>query len=249
LGAREMNISLVIPAFNEEREIAACLDSVLEDAHGRLNEIIVVDNASTDRTAEIARGYPKVRTVSETRKGVGYARQCGLQEASGDLIAFIDADVRLPAGWLDTVERVFEGRPDIVALSGPYRFHDGPKWRRWVLAACWAPLPLASRFLGTLITGGNFLARKQALETMGGFDPTISFYGQDPDIARRIKTQGKVLYRSNFFVYSSSRRYDAEGLFATNAKYVVNFLWIFLFQRHFSTTHHDIRPTDRTDVL
>jgi glycosyltransferase involved in cell wall biosynthesis len=235
-----MNISLVIPAFNEEGQIGACLDSILHYAPGKFYEIIVVDNASTDRTAAISRDYPQVRTVSESRKGVGYARQRGLQEASGDLVAFIDADVRMRAGWVDVIERVFAMQPGVVALTGPYLFHDGPKWRRWVLDAG-SLFVLVGHLLFGMIIGGNFVARKQALEAMGGFDPTISFFGQDPDIARRIKSQGKAPFRFDFFVYTSSRRYDAEGLLAVNIRYLVNILWILLFHRTFSARHRDIR--------
>jgi glycosyltransferase involved in cell wall biosynthesis len=237
-----MSTSFVIPAFNEEREIGACLESILRYAQGRASEIIVVDNASTDRTAEIARGYPEVRVVSEQRKGTGYARQCGLQEASGDLVAFIDADVRLRAGWLDRMERVFDRRPGVVAVSGPYLFHDGPRWLRWVIAAGGYAGQLAGHHLfGAFIVGGNFVARRQALEAMGGFDQTINLFGDDSDIARRIKQQGKVLFRSDVFVYSSTRRFAAEGLFMPTVKYLLNYYWIFLFHRPLFTRHDDVR--------
>ena len=173
--------------------------SILQHAPGR--EIIVVDNASTDRTAAISSNYPKVRTVSEVRKGIGYARQCGLQEASGDLVAFIDADVRLRAGWLDIVGRVFEQQPGVVALTGPYRYHDGPTWRRVILTVGGYYGQLFGYWSsGTMVIGGNLVARKRALQAMGGFSPAINFYAQDPDVARRIKRQGKVLFRRAFFV-------------------------------------------------
>ena len=244
-----MTISLVIPAFNEEMEIGACLDSVLEHAKERLSEIIVVDNASTDRTVAIVRGYPKVRSVTEARKGSGYARQRGLQEASGEIIAFIDADVRLPACWLDTVKHVFDTYPEIVALSGPYRFYNGSIWRSRILTvSCHYLLLIGYYLFGAMVIGGNFAARREALEAIGGFDQTISFYGDDADVSRRIKRQGKMLYRSDFFVYTSSRRFDAEGLLAASARYVVNFLWVFLFHHPYSTSHRDIRADHHMDV-
>jgi cellulose synthase/poly-beta-1,6-N-acetylglucosamine synthase-like glycosyltransferase len=171
------------------------------------------------------------------------ARQRGLQEASGDIVAFIDADARLPPHWLDTVKRVFDAQPDVVALTGPYRYHDGPRWRRWALAVGGLPAMLLGKHLfGMMIVGGNFVARKQALEAMGGFDPTISFYGEDADVARRIKGHGIVVFRSDFFVYTSTRRYDGEGLFAPTARYWGNFLWVRFFHRPFSTSYRDIRP-------
>jgi cellulose synthase/poly-beta-1,6-N-acetylglucosamine synthase-like glycosyltransferase len=177
------------------------------------------------------------------------ARQRGLQEASGDIVAFIDADARLPPHWLDTVKRVFDAHPSIVALTGPYRYHDGPKLRRWVLNAGAVPVLLIGKHLfGMMIVGGNFVARKQALEAMGGFDRTISFYGEDADVARRIKAHGKVVFRSDFFVYTSTRRYDAEGLLAPTARYYLNFLWVRFFHRPFSTSYRDIRSNRRADA-
>src|ERR1035441_7653186 len=93
-------ISLVICAHNEEKYIASCLEYAIQSSGwGRLHykrdgfhEIIVIDNASTDRTKEIAEKYPNVRVVREEKKGLTRARQCGYLNAKGDVLAFIDAD-------------------------------------------------------------------------------------------------------------------------------------------------------------
>jgi glycosyltransferase involved in cell wall biosynthesis len=118
------SVSLIIPAHNEEAYIGFCLDSVLQNAAGRFHEIIVVDNASSDRTAEIARARHGVRVVQEMQKGVCFARQRGLEEATGKVLAYIDADTRLPADWASIAERTFQNRPNLVCLSGPYRYYD-----------------------------------------------------------------------------------------------------------------------------
>src|SRR6185436_1953806 len=90
-----MDISLVIPAHNEEKFIGETLDSVKMHCGAKLKEIIVVDNASSDRTGEIA--VQKGATVlREDRKGTGYARQRGFEHAQADVLAFIDADTRIP---------------------------------------------------------------------------------------------------------------------------------------------------------
>lgn len=83
--------SIVVPARNEEKLLAQCLKSLLEQDYVGDYEIIVVDNASTDRTAEIASGFG-VKVVYEANVGTGPARQCGLLEARGEIIAFTDAD-------------------------------------------------------------------------------------------------------------------------------------------------------------
>src|SRR3989338_9632627 len=101
-------ISFIIPAYNEEHYIGPCLESVLAYAGDSIEEIIVVNNASTDRTAEVAGAFPKVRVVHEPRKGLTYARERGLKEARGELLAYIDADTRLHARWLPIVTEEFE---------------------------------------------------------------------------------------------------------------------------------------------
>jgi glycosyltransferase involved in cell wall biosynthesis len=81
-----MLISVVIPALNEEKYIGRCLASLRAQTHPReLYEIIVVDNASTDRTSEIARGLG-AQVVHEPRRGVGWARHRGAREARGEII-------------------------------------------------------------------------------------------------------------------------------------------------------------------
>src|ERR1035437_2767541 len=102
-----MKISVIIPAHNEEKYIGSCLEHLLKYSEGRFCEIIVIDNASTDRTADIAKGYPGVRVISEPRKGTGHARQTGFESSIGDLLAYFDADTRLREGWIDAAEKAF----------------------------------------------------------------------------------------------------------------------------------------------
>lgn len=235
-----MKISLVIPAYNEEKFIGKCLESVQKNGAGFF-EIIVVNNASTDRTAEIAASFPGVRVVTEPSKGLTKARQKGLEEAGGDFIAFIDADTSLPPRWMGMVERNFES-PGVVCLSGSYRYYDGP-WLRnmFIYFLWWISYPLTYRIVGYMVVGGNFVARRSALLNMGGFDPTIQFHGEDTDIARRISKFGKVIFRMNFFIYTSSRRFNAEGLIKTIGAYVINFLWIVFLHHPLTKTYRDIR--------
>ena len=65
-----MKVSLIIPAYNEEKYIGSCLDYAIKNSHGWFHEIIVIDNNCTDRTKEIAEGYPGVRVVQEPKKAL-----------------------------------------------------------------------------------------------------------------------------------------------------------------------------------
>jgi len=103
-----MRISFVVPAYNEETYLPDCLDSILaqtRDLPAGSVEIIVVNNASTDRTREVALSYPGVQVVDEPRKGLTHARQAGFAASTGELIANVDSDSRLTPGWVDVYKR------------------------------------------------------------------------------------------------------------------------------------------------
>src|SRR5579885_2506952 len=100
MPARQLRISLVIPAHNEESHLAACLDAVAAQTV-RPFEVIVVDNNSSDATAEVARSYSFVRVVREPRQGLAFARDAGFDAARGELIGRIDADTLLPPNWVE----------------------------------------------------------------------------------------------------------------------------------------------------
>ncbi len=237
-----MKISLVIPAHNEEFYIGTCLEHVIKNSQGKLYEIIVIDNASSDKTRETALRYPGVKVVHESNKGLTKARERGLREAQGDYIAYIDADTRMPSQWIEIAEKTLASHPEIMCLSGPYRYYDGSFWIRNVMTILWyISAPIMYRLVGYMVLGGNFIAKKSALISAGSFNPAIDFYGEDTDIARRLHTVGKVLFRMDFFIYSSSRRLAKEGLIMTNIRYALNFIWEVIFHRPFTKKSTDIR--------
>jgi glycosyltransferase involved in cell wall biosynthesis len=235
-------LSLIIPAHNEEVYINDCLKTVTQKAADLLHEIIVIDNASTDRTSEIALMYRGVRIVKEPRRGISFARQRGLEAATGEILAYIDADTRVPSGWIHIAAQTFRDHPSVVCLSGPYRYYDCSRPKRAILNAInRTVLPLGYRLFGHMVIGGNFVATKQAIIEAGGFDPTIDFFGEDTDLGRRLKNKGDVLFRADFFLWSSARRYDGDGFLKANITYLLNFLWVIFFHRPLSTSHTDVR--------
>ena len=236
-----MRISLVIPAYNEEAYLGGCLDSVIASG-GRFHEIIVIDNASTDRTAEVAAARPGVRVVHEPKKGLLAARQRGFEEAGGDAVAYVDADTRMPKGWYERANEVLSSRPDVVGLSGPARYWDANRWQRTFLAVVWrVSAPLAYRIVGYMIYGAGFVVRRSALAAIGGFNHAIEFYGEDTDLAQRLSRQGEVVFDMRFYILSSARRFASEGMLRTNLVYVLNFVWPVLFGRPFTRRHKDVR--------
>ncbi|KKT42141.1 MAG: family 2 glycosyl transferase [Candidatus Giovannonibacteria bacterium GW2011_GWA2_44_13b] len=237
-----MKISLIIPAYNEEKYIGACLEAAIKNSHGAFHEIIVVDNASTDKTAEIAGKFPGVKVVKESRKGLTRARQRGLKEATGDFLAYIDADTKMPEGWAEKAEKIFSKNSNIVSVSGPYRYYDSA-FMNIIMRSIWAvSAPIMYRITGYMILGGNFIAKKDALLRAGGFNENVEFYGEDTDIAKTLSRQGKLVFRMDFYMPTSSRRLQAEGVIRTNIRYAVNFIWEVIFHRPYHTKDYkDIR--------
>jgi glycosyltransferase involved in cell wall biosynthesis len=250
-----MKISFVIPAYNEEAHLSGCIKAIqreIEVVRSRGSgsnieaEIIVVNNASTDRTKEVAQSFAGVRVVDEPHKGLVRARQAGFVVSTGDLIANIDSDVMLTEGWVDTVLEAFRKDTNLVCLSGPFIMHDVSPFVR-VLVSVWYGISYVLHAMahllgvGAVAQGGNYVVRRSALEKIGGFDTTIEFYGEDTDIARRMAKVGRVVWTSRLPVYSSGRRLRHEGVLQTAFRYGINFFWVTLFGKPFTHHHKDIR--------
>jgi glycosyltransferase involved in cell wall biosynthesis len=259
-----MLLSFVVPAYNEEAYLGACLESILDQTRGleHLAEIIVVNNASTDRTREIAQGYvskhgPCVRLVDESRKGLPFARQAGFLASTGSLIANVDADSRLTPGWVEKVLTTFrtheadgDSHAQLVALSGPLVYYDlMPRQRRLVSVfylIAWLTYATNKYILrvGSMVQGGNFVLSRAGLEAIGGYDTSITFYGEDTDIARRLHAVGKVFFTFDLKMYSSARRLKHEGMLTIAFRYALNYFWTTFLKRPFTREHIDIREPE-----
>ncbi|TSA44917.1 glycosyltransferase family 2 protein [bacterium] len=243
-----MKISFVIPAHNEEAYLGKCLDSVLrERAKGKYNlEIIVVNNASTDRTRQVAEEFDGVRIVDEPKKGLPQARQAGFLVSTGELIANLDADTILPGDWIDKALGEFKKDSRLVALSGPFYYYDLPHLTNSLVQAFYGLGSLvnsAGRMIfrsGGVIQGGNFVLRRSALEQIGGYNLEIEFLGEDGDVARRIGKVGKVKFTSDFPINSSGRRIRSEGIVTNGVITSLNYVWIMLrkkpFKKHYPSS-------------
>ena len=244
-----MKLSFVIPAYNEEKYISQCLESVLREVKDKKyeTEIIVVNNASLDRTGEVAQSFSDVLVVDEPMKGLVRARRAGYLASSGDLIANIDADTKLPKGWVEKVFSEFATNENLVALSGPYIYYDFKAWENllvkiWYYFGYWHYLFNKVVFKKSgLLQGGNFIVRKTAMEKIGGFNLKFDFYGEDSDVATRIKEVGEVKFTFQLPMHTSARRLKGEGLLVAGSKYAVNHFWTLLFKKSFSKEYKDIR--------
>ncbi len=242
-----LKLSVIVCAHNEARYLAACLHSLL--AQSRLpDDILVINNASTDETRAVAEQIPGVRVVDEPRKGLVVARETARRLAAGDILVYLDADCRAPLTWLERIAARFTRDPRLVALSGPYRYYDWDWWGRLLLRAYDFTLAPATQLLvkyvlrmGTIFYGGNFAVRRDALERIGGFDTSIEFHGEDTNVGRRLVQLGKVALCHDCYLYTSARRYVAMGKGAVFRLYVRNFTSELLHHRPKDTSHLDVR--------
>ena len=163
--------------------------------------------------------------------------------SSGELIANVDADTKLPEGWLTTVMREFAHDPSLVALSGPFIYYDLSAYERVLVRIFYEIGSFIQNVLhaGVYLQGGNFVLRRDALMRAGGFDITIEFYGEDTDIARRMKRQGRMEWTFALPMYTSGRRLREEGVFNTGMRYAANFFWTTIHGKPLSKTYTDVR--------
>jgi len=246
-----MQLAFVIPAYNEQALIGKCLESVLAEIKrsGRTDvDVVVVNNNSTDRTAEVAASYAGVRVVDEKQKGLVSARDGGFRATTAELVANIDADTIVPPGWIDTVFREFEKDDTLVCLSGPYVYYDLSAWNRFLIILFYGLTKLIywlNRYIlrvGSVVQGGNFVFRRDAWIKAGGFNREIKFYGEDTDVAVRLSKVGGVKFTLQLKMLTSGRRLAEEGVFRTALTYTLNFFWVTFAGKPATKEHTDIRP-------
>ena len=121
MTVERVSVSVVIPARDEEKLIGACL-AALRDQTDPVDEIIVVDNDSSDSTAALARSHPGVVVVAEPRHGITYARNTGFEAATAAVVARIDADTIVTPGWAAAIRHAFATTPELAGLAGPAGF-------------------------------------------------------------------------------------------------------------------------------
>ncbi len=187
-----MNFSIIIPVFNAERTLKACLTSVTNlDYPADQYEIICVDNGSTDVSIKIIQSFKKVRLILEHNRQSSYAaRNAGIQVADGKLLAFTDADCIVCADWLLQLEQAFED-PSVGGVAGqilpaePKTFIERYQVSRRVLNLETMPFP----FKGFPVTA-NAAYRSEIFTEIGLFHEQLMSCG-DFELGQRIKNHSK----------------------------------------------------------
>ena len=197
-----MIFSILVPAYNEERSISSCLNSLSSLTYGN-KEIIVIDDASTDRTTQLVERFLDKGVVLVKREkngGRAAALNSGLQKATGDVIITTDADTVVPADWLQRFKLHFE-QQGVVAVGGAYQAYNRDK----PLANATSVLDhilngiLKKSLVPNKLSGVNSAIRRDALLDVGGFNEN-SWWSEDSELGWKLSRIGTVVYDPNNMV-------------------------------------------------
>ncbi|HEY4718876.1 MAG TPA: glycosyltransferase family 2 protein [Anaerolineales bacterium] len=235
--AAEPVISVVVPAYNEERVIATCLQHLQAQSIQQSYEIIVANNNSTDRTAAVAEKMG-AHVLTATEKGYVHAAIAGVQAAHGEIIAMTDADTRVPPDWLQRIYATLQARPELVAVGGPFEFHDGPNGVRKMIKLL---NRISPRLMIASLSGMNMAFRKSAYQAVGGFNPKINLQA-DTYLGNRLAKYGPTILIRDNVVQASGRRYQTVGLLVSETIVrLVNSISLKLFNTTLFKNQADIR--------
>lgn len=203
-GANPPRFTIVIPAYNEADFIGSCLDSLRQQDFAAPFEIIVIDNNSTDRTAEVARSRGAT-IVHESRAGVCSARQRGTELARGEIVVSTDADTVFAPGWLTRIDAAFREKPARVAVAGPCQFVDPPWWARIYTGVLFHAVSAVALLTGQIlyVTATNIAFRKSA---WSGYDTEATQGGDELGLLRKLRLRGPVAFDLGNPTFTSSRR-------------------------------------------
>ncbi len=204
-----MDISVVIPALNEEKYIGTCLKSLRDQRFNGNYEVIVADDSSEDGTVAVAEKYAD-KVVVHGRGSISYGRQKGAEAAKYPAIAFTDADTFVAPDWLAQLSACLD-RERVVGVHGQLMPLDGNavenNFCRYVLP------PYSALMVGIhqpSVPGANFAVTKKAFEKVGGFNTKL-ITAEDVELCKRIKREGRFLFNRNAVVYVSTRRVRKWG--------------------------------------
>ncbi|MFO7653427.1 MAG: glycosyltransferase [Candidatus Krumholzibacteriia bacterium] len=178
-------MSVIVPARDEEEHIGRCLESLLSLEYPRHRvEIVVVDNGSRDRTAEIARGTG-VRVLELPQGNIGAVRNHGVRGTTGAFLAFIDADCIAPDGWLNTAIALLSEDEGLGAVGGSCKAEESATWveRAWDSGRSGS-----CTYVHGLATGSMIISRRR-FEEVGGFNEALTA-GEDYDLSARLRAMG-----------------------------------------------------------
>jgi glycosyltransferase involved in cell wall biosynthesis len=179
-------VSVIIPCYNQAHYLGEAIESVINQTYPRC-EIIVVDDGSTDNTAEVAARYKEVRCIRQQNQGLSAARNSGLRESKGEFLVFLDSDDRLLPEAIETGLKYLQERPECAFVSGHYRLIDsegepGPPEPQHLVEKDHYLTLLRKNYI---IAPASVVYRREVFDAVGSFDTSLRS-SEDYDIYLRI---------------------------------------------------------------
>jgi cellulose synthase/poly-beta-1,6-N-acetylglucosamine synthase-like glycosyltransferase len=191
---KALSLSIVIPVYNEENYLKACLDSIANQIE-KPDEVIVVDNNSTDKTVQIASSYSFVKLLHEKKQHQSFAQIKGVDNARSDIIARIDADTILHADWVQNAKKHFSAHPGAIAITGPADFYDVPLKAAAQSLFHSYHFVLASKIAGHgMLWGANCAFRKSSWQEIKADLLKRSDIWEDYDLSFLLARYGQINY-------------------------------------------------------
>lgn len=209
-------VSIIIPAFNEEKRIESALKAVLSQTYPRESfEVIIVDDGSTDRTDEIVANYPVKLLKHDKNRGDSASRNTGALNAIGDIIATTDADDMVDIDWLKFLIKTFLEKDADSVVGSSHVIYDENNWQQRIISELSICLR-SSNYVKNIYDnkgrlgrnkglGSNQSFKKSVFYKIGGFDIGLTS-GMEQDILWRAEEQGyKIEFAPNAIVYIKLR--------------------------------------------
>lgn len=209
MNNKSLTLSIIIPVYNEESHLKSCLDSIAWQSV-KPDQVIVVDNNSTDKTIRIAKQYDFVTVLTEDKQGVLFARNKGFNNASGDISGRIDADSILSENWCENVIKIFQSDEEIGAATGPVVYYDMPFKKTGFKIDKTIRLAI-DKFNDDFpyLFGTNMAIRQSVWRRYKTEFCTRKDVHEDLDIGIHLTKNGvHIAYRPNMVVGMSARRFD-----------------------------------------
>jgi GT2 family glycosyltransferase len=199
----DRRVSIVMPAYNAEATIGTALRSLLAQESAFSREIIVVDDGSTDRTAEIAESFEAVRVIRQSNAGPAVARNAGVEAAGSEIVLFIDSDCEASPDWLDTMLEPF-ANDRVSGVKGAYRTRQREFAARFVQLEYEDKYDRMARheFIDFVDTYSAAF-RREVFATSGGYSSEFTTAcAEDVDLSYRMERAGaKMVFRPTAIVY------------------------------------------------
>ena len=211
-NAFQPTVSIVVPVKNGESTIEALLNSLLKlDYDKRKVEVVIVDGNSRDATRDIVKKYP-FKLIIEKREGLNVARNTGIRNSSGEIIAFTDSDCMVTSDWIRRIVRNFEDT-SVSCVAGNANGCDDGFFSQYADKSIVPVMPSFKRRekldmikLFSNPAGCNIALRRKAVEEVGGFDEAIRLGFDEIELIERICNAGyKILIDPNVLVWHKHR--------------------------------------------